>query len=258
MAEADWLDSLPTLPKTTKYLDQVEIGKQLCAQLRAEGAQLIVAITHSRAINDIHLAKGVEDIDIIVGGHDHDYYLFNANNIPILNSGSNFLDATLITINLHSKNVEKKDFVEQIVVEGETNWEMEGPNANFKFERIIVDSKYDPDPDLSNLIKSFSSLVEAKKKKILCISETQLNAKFSMARSQEVNLGNFITDIMRKLYSTDIAFLTGGTIRSDDLFGPGDITYGEMMNIFPFIDPTAVFELRGKFIKLFLFSILLK
>ena len=41
------------------------------AELRAAGAQLIVALTHSGMGEDRALARAVPDIDVILGGHDH-------------------------------------------------------------------------------------------------------------------------------------------------------------------------------------------
>lgn len=35
---------------------------------------MIIALTHMRAPNDQRLAEMAPDIDIILGGHDHDYY----------------------------------------------------------------------------------------------------------------------------------------------------------------------------------------
>ena len=249
LAEGEWLDTLPTLPKTTKYIDQVEVGKALCAELKAEGAQIIIAITHSRGPNDIILAQGVPDIDIILGGHDHDYYIFNTNNTPILNSGCNFINATVVTVNLESNNLEKKEFVEEIKVDDADNWEIKGPNATFHLQKIVVDTKYEQDPVVFALVDKYAQIVEEKKRKILCISQTQLNAKFSVARSQENNSANFLSDIMRRLYDCEIGFLGGGTVRSDDVYGPGEITHGDMMNIFPFMDPCVVIEIKGKYVR---------
>ena len=33
----------------------------------------MIALTHMRMPNDIRLAENVEEIDLILGGHDHEY-----------------------------------------------------------------------------------------------------------------------------------------------------------------------------------------
>ena len=35
------------------------------------GCRFVIALTHMRTPNDVRLAKEVEEIDLILGGHDH-------------------------------------------------------------------------------------------------------------------------------------------------------------------------------------------
>lgn len=39
--------------------------------LQSQGADLVIALTHMRVPNDEKLAKGVAEIDAVLGGHDH-------------------------------------------------------------------------------------------------------------------------------------------------------------------------------------------
>ncbi len=38
-----------------------------------QGADYIIALTHMRWPNDRRLASEVDEIDLVLGGHDHDY-----------------------------------------------------------------------------------------------------------------------------------------------------------------------------------------
>lgn len=51
--------------------DPREAARRAIAELQEEGADFIVAITHSDLDEDIRLAREVEGIDVIVGGHCH-------------------------------------------------------------------------------------------------------------------------------------------------------------------------------------------
>ena len=44
-----------------------------CFEYLFQGADYIIALTHMRWPNDIRLAEQVEEIDLFLGGHDHDY-----------------------------------------------------------------------------------------------------------------------------------------------------------------------------------------
>lgn len=41
--------------------------------LSFQGCDYVIALTHMRTPNDIRLAENVEEIDLILGGHDHVY-----------------------------------------------------------------------------------------------------------------------------------------------------------------------------------------
>lgn len=80
-------------PKNITYTDYVECGRlrkfltnsTICYTFHKfaifhlvarnlkdiEGCKFVIALTHMRMPNDIRLAKEVEEIDLILGGHDH-------------------------------------------------------------------------------------------------------------------------------------------------------------------------------------------
>ena len=75
LAEEDWLSTLPLIElKDVIYLDYVEEARRLCRVLREEEqVDLVIALTHMRVPNDMHLAAEVPGIDLVLGGHDHHY-----------------------------------------------------------------------------------------------------------------------------------------------------------------------------------------
>lgn len=74
LIEKDWLVSLGAVdPHEVKYTDFVQAGSRLAAQLRSDGAEFVVAITHMREHNDKRVATDVQGVDLVLGGHDHFY-----------------------------------------------------------------------------------------------------------------------------------------------------------------------------------------
>ena len=65
-----------------------------------------------------------------------------------------------------------------------------------------------------------------------------------VVRSAETNLGDFCADAMRDQSGADIALLTGGSVRTD--VEAGDVTYGDLMNVFPFGDNLMIVEMTGQ------------
>lgn len=50
---------------------------------------------------------------------------------------------------------------------------------------------------------------------------------------------------MRFYYNTDCALVGGGTMRGDQIYPPGVIKLGDIINCFPFEDPVVVIRLPG-------------
>lgn len=74
LVEREWLDTINSLPPI-QYVSASKTAEELVPGLRAQGAQIIIALTHQREPNDIKLANNTSKglIDIILGGHDHMY-----------------------------------------------------------------------------------------------------------------------------------------------------------------------------------------
>ena len=51
--------------------------------------------------------------------------------------------------------------------------------------------------------------------------ECDLDGRFSHIRSEETNLGNLVTDIMRKATRSDVALINSGTFRSNSIHQTG-------------------------------------
>ena len=45
----------------------------VCVCVHVQGCQLLIALTHMRIPNDVRLAKEVQELDLVLGGHDHHY-----------------------------------------------------------------------------------------------------------------------------------------------------------------------------------------
>ncbi|CAC5409126.1 E3.1.3.5 [Mytilus coruscus] len=76
LVEHEWIDTLATLdPEDVTFEDYIERGNELTRSLKEQGVDMIIALTHMRTPNDRRLAENIDDIDLILGGHDHDYSL---------------------------------------------------------------------------------------------------------------------------------------------------------------------------------------
>lgn len=68
--------TMPSVYRELKFLDPVRSAQSMVAQLKAQGCDLIICLSHlgtdeDAVWNDFILAREVPDIDVIIGGHSH-------------------------------------------------------------------------------------------------------------------------------------------------------------------------------------------
>ncbi|KFG31536.1 5'-nucleotidase, C-terminal domain-containing protein [Toxoplasma gondii p89] len=99
LIEEDWIDTL-NAPDQEEivYQDFVEAGREMVALFRRRGCDLVIALTHMRWNNDEKLAREVDGIDLILGGHDHSYVTKLVNGTAVIKSGSDFREFSAITL----------------------------------------------------------------------------------------------------------------------------------------------------------------
>ena len=65
-----------------------------------------------------------------------------------------------------------------------------------------------------------------------------------IVRMKETNMGDLCADAMLRLTDSDVAIMNGGGIRAS--IGKGDITYGDIINVFPFGNELSVINVSGQ------------
>lgn len=227
LAEREWLATINSLPPDLIYKSASATAMELAPELRRQGADIIVAVTHQREPNDNKLAEKTPDglIDLIVGGHDHYYSHSFINGTHILRSGTDFKQLSYIEARKRKA--------------GSSKWE-------FHIVRRDVVKSIARDPEMIELEDKLSSTLKAKLEKPLGYTAAPLDARFTTVRLKESNIGNFVCDIMRLHYQGDCALMASGTIRGDQIYPPGVLKIKDIMTCFPFADPVIVIKATGR------------
>jgi hypothetical protein len=220
------LGTINALPPDLIYKSASQTALKLAKQLREEGADLVVAVTHQREPNDYKLAKNLSPdlVDIILGGHDHFYAHSVVNGIHVIRSGTDFKQLSYI------EAFRKPD--------GLSGWD-------FNITRRDVVRSIPEDPDTVAMVSRLTSSLKAKLDKPIGFTVSPLDGRFSTVRQRESNLGNFVCDLMRFYYAADCAMMAGGTIRGDQIYPPGILKLKDLLNCFPFEDPVVLLRLSG-------------
>jgi 5'-nucleotidase / UDP-sugar diphosphatase len=205
--------------------EPIEAARNQVMQLKNAGVDIIIALSHSGIEEDRILAKEVQGIDIILGGHDH--YL--TQEPEIINN----------TIILHSSYYIRKAGYLELEFDRSTGNVRLLNSQNDNPYLITLDSSVQEDPEISAMIDDYGAKLNAFISEftsglIRDFNETVIYSGFPLVKHadlEETTVGNFVTDAMRIIASeitgrnVDIAFQANGVIRGDII--PGSMEWSD-------------------------------
>ena len=239
---------------SVQFENYIEEAKKAVEAFEAQGVNKIIALTHigyndnPNVDNDILLAKHVEGIDVIVGGHSHDKleepFVVNTNTVGTTQ------DTTLIV-----QAQEYGKFLGTLDVTFDEN------GVITEYEGSLVDiATVADDEDALKLLEPYKKGVDE-------VSTQEIGVKLDAAlenprandestvsvRANETILGNLITDGMRAKAQkfTDkkvvMAIQNGGGIRA--AIPAGNVTVGQVITVLPFGNTLALMDATGAELK---------
>lgn len=206
--------------KDIVFLDYVEEGRRLAHHLRQAGADIVVALTHMRAPNDAALAAAVPEIQLILGGHDHDYQVHctEPHGTMLFKSGTDFREFSLIKLQVPMPS-STATITSSASSSSTTSRSEQGngsvPSSNgsaaphaapqsavaprppIEWEHVQVVASVPEHPETAATVARYQSLVDTRMDQRLGRTFVALDARFDSLRTRESNVGNLLGDIMR-------------------------------------------------------------
>lgn len=228
-----------------RFDDPIAVGKRLSRELRRQGADVIIALTHLPMRDDKRLAAEA-DVDLIVGGHEHDVLESFAGRTLITKMGSDARNLGRIDLNVARVAPARRSS------EGEARSRVS--RARFKllsadFEAIPVTDAIADDPGVAAVVGEYENQLNASLGEVIGKTSVALDARASVIRFGESNLGNFLADVYKQAVGADCALVNSGGIRSDTTYGPSDLTKKDILSILPFENTLVKVRLTGAHIK---------
>lgn len=222
------------------FTNSIAAAKQAVQDLAGVGVDKIIALTHIGFDRDLELAKQVDGIDLIIGGHSH---------TPVGNIPGTIAPYPLVLQTPNGDPVLVTTDWEWGKFLGDINlvFDARGKLVSWAGKPIPVEAPVIPDPEILTKVARYAAPLQAALQKV--VGKTTVDLQRGDRRS-ESNLGNMIADAMLwKLRSINpqIALINTGGIRTDIL--AGDITLGQIQENLPFGNTIAVVELTGVQVK---------
>lgn len=225
--------TLPSNPKDyVQYLDVISSAKRAAADLKTK-ADIVVAVTHLAIDQDQKLAADVPEIDLILGGHEHD-------NVQQWR-GEDF--TPIFKADANARSV----YVHEIRFDSETRrWTIQS-----RIERL--DERIPEDKDLARraeawVDRAFRAFAEQgfDARSVVAVAAQSLDGRESSVRNRPTNLTAVIARaILSEVEGADLSFFNSGSIRIDDQLPPGQITQYDVIRILPFGGNILGVEMEG-------------
>ena len=225
LAEREWQDILGPCGKELVYEDFCQVAARIAGELRTAGCDIIIALTHMRLNNEKLLAENCPEIDLILGGHDHLSRAEMHGLCPIIKSGSDFQEFTVLQVS-------------------QTTGTHRGHRLSFDWHKVHITSDHLPDPEMQVIVERFS-VQQGSSRTLARFAET-LDCRFTTIRSQETAIGNLLCDIVRQHFGCDVVLINSGHVRLNGFINAGDFTEQDLCMLLPVQDDLCLVQVSGK------------
>lgn len=216
--------------KVKMIANNVLMAQNMVKLLKEKKVNVIVLLSHLGYKNDVALAKQVKGIDLIFGGHSHEYVkkMGHIRKTSIVNGGEQGAQIIKVDIPLDEnlKVLHRKLTMTKVPV---------------------LTSKYVADEKIVKKIEAYKK--EFPKAIVLGQTKKAWNLSSDVIRKGESTVANLVNDLMKEKFKVDIVLNNAGAFRGKKIYPEGNITDEMLKAIDEFGNYAYRLELKGKYLK---------
>ena len=204
-----------------RYAEPVESARAAVAELKGK-VDVIIALTHLPLADDRELVSEVQDIDLVLGGHEHENMHVRRGRrfTPIVKADSNVRSAAVVTLTFGQADAR--------------------PAVSARIE--VMDERVPQDPKVEGVVRKWTGIAfDAFRKngfepeRTVAVTNEALDGRDSVVRNQQGRLTDLIAaSFDREAGGVDVAIVNGGSIRINDILQPGPVTEYDVIRVLPF------------------------
>ncbi|XP_026495888.2 uncharacterized protein LOC113400519 [Vanessa tameamea] len=236
-----------------EYIEEIIAIREEVKKLKNEGIEILIALGHSGFLKDLEIAKKVEDIDLVIGGHTNTF-LWNGTTpdsetiqgpYPTLVKQESGRIVAVVQAYAYTKYLGKLHLL----------FNSNGEIVKFDGNPILLDNSVPQDPTVLDIVNRYRENIIEISDVLIGISLVTLDGL--SCRLQECNLGNLMADAIVDKYASEykgdgwtdapIAIVQGGGIRASVSHEEKliNITKGDLFTVMPFDGNIVKVTLNG-------------
>ncbi len=208
-------------------------------ELEAQGVRHIVAVTHLGLPEDRRLARSVNGVDVIVGGHTHSYLGPSPSDgpYPVVEHSPDGSPVLVVTAGRGAK------YLGELTV----NFDENGVPSTWSGSAVELTADMPVDPAVQKLIAHYAATLKELRSNIVGSLAFSLPDGMDVCRKEDCLGGMVTTDAMlayARPFGAEIALCNGGALRA--ALPEGKITRGDVLSVHPFGNAVLVRSYEGK------------
>jgi 5'-nucleotidase len=218
------------------YVDPLAAAKKQVQALRGK-VDILIAVTHLQIDEDIKLAQALPEIDLILGGHEHENMQLwrGADFTPIFKADANVRSA----------------YIHDLTFDAETR------KLQIASRLQPINDKIPEDPEAAQVVQHWVDLAFGafqkmgfEPGKLVVNSPMALDGREATVRNYASALTGLIAGgFFNATPNVDLVIYNSGSIRIDDELPPGNISEYDVIRILPFGGSVVSVEMRGRLLK---------
>ena len=205
---------------------------------KSAGADYVIALSHIGYADD-ETYGDLEDIEDLIGNTDGFDVVLDAHSHSVI-EGKTVVDEGGNEVLLSSTGTKFEYIGKLVISDGEFNSELI-KTADYEKNDPVVDAY------IEQIYAEYAGLGDRK----VAFSEVDLITHDEngnrLVRNTETNLGDLCAEAVRNAMDADIGYMNGGGLRAD--ISAGDITFNDLLSVFPFNNTIVLAEISGQTIK---------
>ena len=205
---------------------------------KSAGADYVIALSHIGYADD-ETHGDIEDIEDLIRNTDGFDVVLDAHSHSVI-EGKTVVDEGGNEVLLSSTGT-KFEYIGKLTIS----------DGEFKTELINTAEYQKTDPDIDSYIEKINAEYAVLGDRKVAFSEIDLITQDAdgnrLVRNTETNLGDLCAEAVRSVMGADIGYVNGGGIRADIM--TGDITFNDLLSVFPFNNTIVLAEVNGQTIK---------